>query len=73
MSVPSETCLSPGEHHPILEGYTSYAVCSNCNRMNRGGFSRGYGLDKQLSLIVVGISKDFWSFGFFVVEISLGA
>ena len=32
----SETCLLPRKSHPILEGYTSYAVCRNCKRNNRG-------------------------------------
>ena len=29
LTVLSETCILSNENHPILEGYTSYAVCRN--------------------------------------------
>ena len=46
----SETCILPDENHSILEGYTSYAVCRNCNRNNRGGGLLVY-------VLVAGMSK----------------
>ena len=55
--VLSETCLLPNENHPISEGYTSYAVCKNCNGNNRGDGLLVYVQDKLSSILFEGISK----------------
>ena len=71
--VLSETCLVPNENHSILEGYTSYAVCRNCNKNDRGGGSLVYVLDKLSSIKVEGISKKNSSLESIGVELTLSA
>ena len=64
VTVLSETCLLPNENHPIVEGYTSYAVCRNCNE-NRGGGLLVYVLEITLSannvIYICGIYRPPWS------------
>ena len=67
--VLSETSIFSDENHPILEGYTSYAVCRSCNKNNRGGDLLVYVLHKLSSIKVEGVSKNFSCFVIYICGI----